>query len=801
MSDLDVSLRLRLLNQLSRPAEEAERDLKDLQKAAEQLGRTKGAAGLVGDLDRLGREAGEAKTKLGEIGREAVQVRNAIGRVGDGAFSGIKADAVNAGNALAKVKGDADSARLAIARIGDGFGNLKAEAMNAKAGLAGIGQQADATKAAIGRVGSGAFETLKSDAASAEAAVRGIGAAADAAEAKLRGLRVPNTGGALPGTHGQAGTPNRSTGGVMSTVEGAVDQFGVPLAIGAGGAYLAGAGPAGLAVAGGAAVNAASHDEFTMDQLQATGGFNDAEQKRYQEMLGRSGARRGIGTQGAMGVFGALQAGGLSSDDAARMADDVTVFAKATQSEPEDAANTAVALRNNMGIPADKMMRAYDAMAVGGKEGQFEVKDMSRQFPSMLAAMSAQGSKGFEGVNLATAMAQSIRRTTGSGDQAKTRFEALLSDLTAPEVVDRAKKMGFDPNKAKQNALKNGDDPVLAMLEGYRKVVGGNEPRFKELFRNSGTYAGLAAVFKDLEEMKGMIGRMEKAEGTVSKDYETSTSNFQSQKDRLASNVGKNIKDEAAPLLPVLTKIMTFVSERLEGARDRETREEVMIRKHFGDQKLAYAYQQYGKDRQEGERGGPSGWERFLWGDAAYDGFSFRDHVRETLGQGPKKLDPAISAPEEIARSGGRPSRRPSAGDLGESSGKIPLPLARPVDLGKAASASMGAYNEALAAEGEEAKSTAQSIAESIKAMLGFTVSPTISPTYIPASGTGSGGGKAGGEKHGAVQQPAGGGTKVTQNIYSPNAKHAALRSIREQNRAIRQAQARSYAGTGRSLA
>ena len=34
MTDMDVSLRLRLVNQLSRPAEEAERDLKDLKKAA-----------------------------------------------------------------------------------------------------------------------------------------------------------------------------------------------------------------------------------------------------------------------------------------------------------------------------------------------------------------------------------------------------------------------------------------------------------------------------------------------------------------------------------------------------------------------------------------------------------------------------------------------------------------------------------------------------------------------------------------------------------------------------------------------
>ncbi|TRB03037.1 MULTISPECIES: phage tail tape measure protein [Rhizobium/Agrobacterium group] len=758
MSTMDVSLRLRLLNQLSRPAGEAERDLRDLKKTAEQLGRVKGGDTLSRGLVDVGRKADAAKIKLGQIEKEADQLRRAIGKTGSG-FDNFKADAAKAETSLAKIRDRADNTRLAIARIGDGFGNLKADAISAEASLKGIEQQSNVTRAAIGRIGDGAFSNLKADAVAAESAIKQIGTAADAADAKLRSVRGWSAGGRGP--HSSSGAP----GTRMSTLEGAVDQFGLPVAIGAGGAYLAGALPAGAAVAGGAAINAAGKDEFSMDQLQTTGGFDETEREKYRQMLGRAGARRGVGTQGAMGVFGALQAGGLASADAATMTDDVLVFAKATNSNPEDAANTSIALRNNMKIPANQMMRAYDTMAVGGKEGQFEVKDMARQFPSMLAAMAAQGSEGFEGVKLATAMSQSIRKTTGSGDQAKTRFEALLSDLTAPEVVDRAQKMGFDPNQTKQNALKRGDDPVLAMIEGYRKLIGGDEPKFKELFRNSESYAGLAAIFKDIDEMKAMVGRMGGAEGTIAKDYETSTGNFETQKDRLSANIGTNIKSLAAPLLPLLTSLAEHASSAMERARENEQKNPLSVAPAYG---LLEWFTKLAVDT--GGEGRPSAAKRFLLGDAADPDFSFRKHM--AIGGG-------------------------TSGDLGASTGAIPVPTPRPAEFGQAAKEGMAAYNSALSSEGEAAKAEASSIADYIKSVLGFTVSPTISPTFVPPASVPAP--APAGEKHSSLQQSS--NVRLTQNITTPNAKLAAVKARREQSRAIEQARSRSFYDLGPRLA
>ncbi len=461
MTDIDVSLRLKLVNQLSRPAEQAERDLKELRNAADKIGRSRGGDQLSQDLKTIGRSADDAKQKIGAIGS---------------GFNTLAQEARASATAIGRIKTEANEARTAVANIDNG-----------------------------------AFAGLKADAVIAKQAISEIGAAADVAQSKIRQLRPGYSTMTAPGGRLIAEGSWRPHGGMMSTAEGALDQFGMPLALGAGGAYLAGAVPAGVVVAGGAAVRASANDEFTLDQIQNTGGFSDEDKRRYDGMLGEVGAKHGIGKQGAMQVFGALQAGGLEHGDAAAMMDDVIRFAKATQADVGDAAKTATALRNNMKIDPKDLPAVYNSMAVGGKAGQFEIPDMARNFPSMLAAMAVQGSTS-AGVNLATAMAQSIMKSSGSPDQAKTSFEAMLRDMMAPEVTGRAKRdYGVDAEAVKVAAAKEGQDPVLALIKAYRKAVGGDETKMRDLFRNDKSFRGLAAIFKDLEEVEALAARMDSA--------------------------------------------------------------------------------------------------------------------------------------------------------------------------------------------------------------------------------------------------------------------------------------------------
>ncbi len=695
-STIDVALRLRLDYQ-KRSAEAAERDLKELKNAADRIGKSRGGDELSRDLRSIGSNADEAKRKIGAIGT--------------------------------------------------GFADLKGDARAAAAAIGTIKQEATEAKAAIGRVDDGAFAGLKSDAAGAKAAIAEVGQAAAAAEQKIRQMRNGYSTMTTPGGRliadgrWQTQTHAPRSGAVTSAAEGALDQFGVPIALGAGSAYLVGALPAGAAVAGGAAIRAAAGDEFTLDQLQVTGGFGDDVKARYDEMFGRAGAKYGVGKQGAMNVFGALQAGGLEHADAAAMTEDVIRFAKATQADPTDAANTATALRNNMKIAPGDLPAVYDAMAIGGKEGKFEIPDMARHFPSMLAAMAAQGSTGAGGVNLATAMIQSIMKSSGSADQAKTAFEAMLTDMVSPDVVDRASKYGVDVFKTKRKAEAAGEDPVMALIRSYYNAVGGNEEKMRDLFRNSEAYKGYAAVFRDIDELDPMMGRMVGGRGTIDKDYGGATDNLQSQGERLSSNVGQNIKDLAAPILPVLTAIARTVAEQMERARENQTKNPLSnVPGHEVTEGLMKFWLSNSASAGPGQ---PTGWQRFLFGAGADKDFNLRDHLGVDL--------------------------RPTAQD------------------------SMKGYNDALAAEGEKASAEAQSIADRIKAWLGFTVSPTIAPTYVPPPGAPAAAGQ-----QSSIQPMS---NRTTQYITSPNPQHAALRANRLQARQIQQAQARSLYDTGRRLA
>ncbi len=801
MTDMDVSLRLRLVNQLSRPAEEAERDLKDLKKAAEQLGRTKGGDGLAQGLADVGRKAEAAKAGIKDIGREADQARQAISRVDNGAFDGLKTDAKAASTAI---------------------GN--------------IGQEAQQARTKLGRMDDRAFAGLKSDAKAAERAVEQIGRAADNSGRKLRQLQVQGRGavGAYGPSHGRAG------GALGQTASAAFDRLGgdafIPL--GAGAAYMAGGVVASGALMAGAAVRGAANDEFTSDQLRVLGGYGEAEQARYDKLLAAIGGRRGVGSQGAMGVFGGLMAGGLSDQDAGAMTDNAIVFAKATQADVGDAAATTIALRNNLGIRAEDMMSAYDAMALGGKEGQFEVPDMARNFPSLAAKMAAVGESGLQGVKGLVAMAQAIRSTAGTSDEAATNFENMLDKFTAPDFVDGAKEIGINVEKTFKKAKEEGVSPVLALIEQLGKKVGSNPFKLAELLPDRQARAGVQAVLNDLKGVRRQIDNMGKSQGTVFDDYAKATDNFSSAFDRLTSNIAERAKFLGTSVLPPLTDAMNKLSKSFEDIDARAAGAEAIS---GGDKEIETNtrdefYRRYKNAFQM------NGDKSDLWMLRA--GKAWEEALQQ---KGRGEIDD-VFAPVELLERDARlkaaykhgyvPGRGPeNTLDANPGTGEIPTPGTRP---DQAASRLESYYRYGTGREhvpsainavgnavydrdggislrpdqknsvldqiisnvelegGEEAKEEAESIADYIKSILGFTVSPTVKPTFISPDGGGSGGVPAGGGtgQQSSVQNSSS-NVKLTQNISSPNSRMAAIRAQREANRNVRMAQSRALGDIG----
>ncbi|WP_020179774.1 phage tail tape measure protein [Methylopila sp. M107] len=105
MTDLDVALRLRLLNQLSGPAKVAEKDLAGLKNSVKGLDGAKGGERLAGNLRRVGDSAGKAGRSVRDLTSAAGRLDQSEGGRGLARWlDAVRRKAGEASSALQKVR-------------------------------------------------------------------------------------------------------------------------------------------------------------------------------------------------------------------------------------------------------------------------------------------------------------------------------------------------------------------------------------------------------------------------------------------------------------------------------------------------------------------------------------------------------------------------------------------------------------------------------------------------------------------------------------------------------------------------
>lgn len=133
MANLDVALRLRLINGLSAPSKEAKRDLDGLRDAAQRLNSTKGGDGLARDLTRVAAAGGRADASVRRVATAGT------------ALSASGAAAGRLGTELTGVATAGGRADASLRRLG-----------SERAGLAGLGAVAKALAGDFDRVAAAA---------------------------------------------------------------------------------------------------------------------------------------------------------------------------------------------------------------------------------------------------------------------------------------------------------------------------------------------------------------------------------------------------------------------------------------------------------------------------------------------------------------------------------------------------------------------------------------------------------------------------------------------------------------------
>ncbi len=173
--------------------------------------------------------------------------------------------------------------------------------------------------------------------------------------------------------------------------------------------------------------------------------------------------------------------------------------ATAYRAEIEDLANAGYAATSNLKIPFEDTQRALAIMAVAGKEGAFELKDMARYFPSLTASAQALGQTGAPAVADLAAALQITRKGAGDAEEAATNLSNVLQKINAPLTRKKFAKFGVDLEASMKAAAAKGMTPIEAIAEITNRTLKGDLNKLGDLFEDAQVQKGLRPLIQNLE--------------------------------------------------------------------------------------------------------------------------------------------------------------------------------------------------------------------------------------------------------------------------------------------------------------
>mgnify|MGYP001050391357 CR=1 FL=1 len=266
-------------------------------------------------------------------------------------------------------------------------------------------------------------------------------------------------------------------------------------------------------------------------------------------------------------ILSAYVGKGMSVDDSLKAIEATGRAATATKSEVSDMTNAGFAVMDNLKVSALDLAKAFDVMAASGKEGSFELKDMSRNFPELTANAAALEMKGVPAVAALAAALQMAMKSAGSADQAANNMSNFLGKITSPETVRNFKKFGIDIEKELKKASDSGTDPLLHALKLINQATGGNQFKMGELFADKQVLDFLRALLPNLEEYERIRDKAAASEGIIDKDWINVTSGLKEQFKGLATEVD-NMFSAGSALLPIVQGLVEWMTQAVRRVND-----------------------------------------------------------------------------------------------------------------------------------------------------------------------------------------------------------------------------------------
>jgi TP901 family phage tail tape measure protein len=247
--------------------------------------------------------------------------------------------------------------------------------------------------------------------------------------------------------------------------------------------------------------------ERGLTEMRLTGGLTAKETENIRNKIIALSSTSLQLPEEQLATFKDMVAAGIDPKKIMGGLDAINRTATAAFANVEDIGRAAVDLFQKMDIKPEKLERAFNIMHQAGKEGRFELRDMSRYFPEVLAAASQYGIKDEKGVAQIAAMLQIARRNRGEPAEAATDMKAFFGHMiTYRKQFQKAGFNVFDYVDLNTGKFKPGKDIDKFFIDLKARTKGGSQAYLKAIgiqdYEATNFMAGLMKDWKDYEEIR-----------------------------------------------------------------------------------------------------------------------------------------------------------------------------------------------------------------------------------------------------------------------------------------------------------
>ncbi|HKY46156.1 MAG TPA: phage tail tape measure protein [Pyrinomonadaceae bacterium] len=219
--------------------------------------------------------------------------------------------------------------------------------------------------------------------------------------------------------------------------------------------------------------------------------------------------------------IGFLVAAGLDINTAKASIRTIGRTTTATGGEIEDLSKAAFTLIDALKFKPTELQGALDILALAGKEGNVELKDMAKVLPVLGSSFVALKMEGKEAAATMGAALEVARKGAADADEAANNMKNYLAKVMSPETLKKAKKnFNLDLYKVIQDAQKSGKNPFEASMMAIMKATKGDQKAIGDLFQDMQVQNFIRPMIQNWEDyLKIKKKALEESAGTTDRDF------------------------------------------------------------------------------------------------------------------------------------------------------------------------------------------------------------------------------------------------------------------------------------------